>query len=175
MKAIIEFIISLFASRKAESKQEVKSLPEEPKMTTKPYLIKESEILKKVKKEEMPQEHQDNLDILLDRINQVRHAWNKSMRVTSGYRSMDDHIRIYKSLALQRGIPYDETKVPMGSKHLSGAAVDISDPDGKLFEWTKQNEDLLSQIGLWMEEKDDQNRVHFQIFPPKSGKRWFKP
>lgn len=123
----------------------------------------------------LPKDHQTNLLILLEKINKVRTARAKPMRVTSGYRTMDDHIRIYRELATKRGQVFDQTKVPMKSKHLSGQAVDISDPDGLLFNWTKQNERLLTDIGLWMEEKDDQARVHFQTVPPASGNRWFIP
>ncbi len=123
----------------------------------------------------LPADHQANLKILLEKINKVRAAWNKPMTITSGYRSKEHHIEIYKDIAKQRGQVFDLSKVPMASKHLSGQAIDISDPDGKLFEWTKANEKLLADIGLWMEEKDDQKRVHFQIVPPKSGKRWFLP
>jgi uncharacterized protein YcbK (DUF882 family) len=138
-------------------------------------MISLKELLKGADFSELPKEHQDNLLVLLERINKVRSAWNKPMFVTSPYRTKEDHIRIYKELAIKRKQAFDEKKIPWGSKHLIGAAVDISDPDGKLFEWTKQNEPLLEQIELWMEEKDDQKRVHFQIFPPKSGKRWFFP
>jgi len=125
---------------------------------------------------DIPHNEQLNLEELLTRINKVRAAWNKPMTVTSGYRSMQDHLRIYSKINAERkakGLP--ELTVPKGSKHLIGAAVDISDPDGSLYQWCQDNEKLLSDIGLWMEIKDDQKRVHFQIFPPKSGNRFFKP
>lgn len=134
-----------------------------------------SELLKGKKLEDLPADHQANLEILLERMNKVREKYGKAMTVTSGYRSMDDHLRIYKDLAKQRGQVYDESKVPKQSKHLYGQAVDISDPDGSLFQWTKDNEQFLVDVELWMEEKDDVKRVHFQILPPKSGKRWFLP
>lgn len=89
---------------------------------------------------------------------------------------MQDHLRIYSTLNAKRkkqGLA--ELKVPMASKHLFGQAADISDPDGSLHEWCGKNEALLVSVGLWCEEKDDQARVHFQIVPPKSGKRFFKP
>lgn len=171
---IINFILKLLNLNKNEQKPRVETT-KEPKVDSRPYLITEAEILKNFKKEDMPKEHQKNLEMLLERINKVRYAWNKPMRVTSGYRSMADHIRIYKALAAQRGVPYDESRVPMASKHLACAAVDISDPDGKLYEWAQANVPLMEEIQLWMEEKDDQARVHFQIYPPKSGKRFFKP
>lgn len=175
MNSIIQFILNLFYSKKEEIEQELKTFPRESKMEPMLYLITESEILKKVKKEDLPEEHQKNLEVLLWRINKVRYAYNKPMIVTNGYRFMADHIRIYKELAVQRKVAYDESKVPMNSNHLKGAAVDISDPDGNLYEWVQANEALMEEIGLWMEIKDDQARVHFQIFPPKSNKRFFIP
>jgi uncharacterized protein YcbK (DUF882 family) len=138
-------------------------------------MITLKELLKNTKFESLPKEHQDNLMTLLERVNRVRQVWGKPMTVTSGYRSKDDHTRIYKELAAKRGQPFDEKKIPWGSNHLKGAAVDISDPDYKLIEWCIANEKLLEQVGLWCEEKDDQKRVHFQIFAPRSGKRFFKP
>lgn len=138
------------------------------------------ELLKnKVKFADLPKDHQDNLKILLEKINKVRALYGKPMTVTSGYRSREDHIRIYKELAVKRNVPYNEKNVPFGSRHLSGSAVDISDPNGKLFKWAKDHEKDLEGIGLWMEEADDQARVHFQIVkygswvPGKS--RFFKP
>lgn len=141
----------------------------------KPNLIKESEILGKVARESIPEDHQKNLDELLEKINKIRYAWGKPMRVTSGYRSKEDQIRIYKDLAEQRGQTFDPNKIPWGSAHLKCAAVDISDPDGKLYDWTHENKALMEEIGVWMEVKDDQKRVHFQIYAPKSGNRWFNP
>jgi len=40
--------------------------------------------------------------------------------ITSGYRSLQDHLRIYK----QKGIT-DKSKIPMGSYHLKGLAADF--------------------------------------------------
>lgn len=97
------------------------------------------------------------------------------MSVTSGYRSDVDHIRIYKELAAKRKETFNKDKIPWGSLHLVGAAVDISDPDRKLFDWCKANIKILEDAELWCEEADDQPRVHFQIRSPKSGKRFFYP
>lgn len=138
-------------------------------------LITFEELLKGVKLDTIPAEHQANLKELHKRINLIRQAYGKGMTPTSGYRTKEDHIRVYKELAIKRNVPFDETKIPWGSQHLKGAAVDISDPDGKLYAWTEQNKKLLEEIGLWCEVKDDQRRVHYQIYPPKSGNRFFKP
>lgn len=117
--------------------------------------------------------HMQNLTILHERMNKVRAAYGKPMVVTSGVRSLDDHKRVYRELAAKRGVT--AIRIPMGSQHLAAAACDISDPKGLLMEWCKSNEGLLAEIGLWVEEPDDQKRCHFQIVPPRSGRRFFKP
>ena len=110
----------------------------------------------------------DNLTQLLTKINIIRTAYAKPMTVSSGLRDLEDHKRIYAS----KGIPDD--KIPMGSRHLKGQAVDIADPNGKLYKWCKSNEAVLIQAGLYCEE-GTKGWVHFQTVPPKSGKRWFLP
>ena len=118
----------------------------------------------------LPQEHQDNLYILLERINNVRSLWGKSMTVTSGYRSLEEHLAIYA----KKGIT-DKSKIPMKSKHLFGQAVDIFDPELSLTKWLKENNSQrLVDIKFWCEE-GNKNWVHFQISPPNSGNRWFLP
>jgi len=59
------------------------------------------------------------------------------------------------------------------SKHLTGQAVDIAD-DGKLKAWLVARPEILEQAELWCEE-GTHGWVHFQIVPPKSGRRWFLP
>lgn len=109
---------------------------------------------------ELTPEIKANLDILFERINKVRDAYGKPMIVTSGLRSDADQARINPSAPK--------------SNHLTGSAVDISDPDGSIYDWCKANESILAEIGLWMEERMG-GWQHFQIWPPKSGHRWFFP
>jgi hypothetical protein len=114
---------------------------------------------------------QDNLNILLDRINVIRTAWGKPMTVNSGLRTMQHHLEIYA----KKGIT-DPAKIPMKSKHLYGQAVDISDPARSLQAWCKNNVPLLESTGLWMEDFSVTNTwCHFQIVPPASGNRFFMP
>ena len=126
-------------------------------------------LLGKYNYQDLPPEHQENLGVLLNRIEQVEKASGKNFVVTSGYRSMDDQIRIYK----QKGIT-DPTKIPIHSKHLTGSAVDIYDPTLTLTQWLKDNPEILESAQLWAEE-GNKNWVHLQIFPPASGARWFLP
>lgn len=111
-----------------------------------------------------------NIETLLHRINQVRILFAKPMLITSGVRTIEDHLRIYA----EKGIT-DKSKVPMGSMHLIGAACDVLDLKGELMDWCRKNEKQLEIIGLWIEDDPSVPRVHFQIFPPKSGSRFFKP
>jgi len=129
------------------------------------------ELLKDAKLEDQTQDIQDNLVELLVRINKVRAAYGKPMTVTSGLRTMADHLRIYAA----KGIT-DKSKIPMQSNHLYGRAVDISDPNKELQAWVLKNVKLMEEIGLWMEDfSATTNWVHFQINPPKSGNRFFQP
>lgn len=105
-------------------------------------------------------EQETNIKILHERMNKVRSAYGKPMTVTSGVRSEADQARI-------------NPKAPK-SNHLKGAACDIADSNGELYKWCKENESLLVEIGLWLEERQG-GWQHFQIVPPKSGKRWFMP
>lgn len=121
------------------------------------------------KGKEVPAEYEANLAELLRKANLLRTAWAKAMTITSGYRTMEDHLRIYKEKNIT-----DKSKIPMKSKHLYCKAVDISDPDGKLMVWAKANVSLLTEIGLWCEDRT-QGWLHIQIEPPASGNRFYMP
>lgn len=118
-----------------------------------------------------------NQQTLHARMNLVRDKRGIAMIITSGVRSLADHKRIYADLAKQRGLAF--IRVPMGSKHLIGAACDVYDPNGSHMAWCQANEAFLAEVGLWMEQPDDQHRVHFQCVPYGSwapGKsQFFKP
>lgn len=134
-------------------------------------MIAFKELIKNTTLADIPIAHQHNLEELLKRINVIREAYGKPMTVTSGYRSLQDHLRIYS----QKGIT-DRSKIPMASQHLSGCAVDISDPNKELQAWVLQNVALLEQVGLWCEAFEaTPTWCHFQWKPPKSGNRFFKP
>jgi hypothetical protein len=132
-------------------------------------MITMQELLGGYKLEDQIDEIQKNLAILLPRINLIRTAWGKPMIVTSGLRTLADHLRIYK----EKGIT-DPAKIPMKSRHLIGAAVDVSDPKLELTTWLKAVESRLEDAELWCEQ-GNKNWVHFQIIPPASGNRWFLP
>jgi len=133
-------------------------------------MISLKEMLCGVELSSIPEEHQKNLLILLDRINKVRLQYNKPMTPTNSYRTMEHHLEIYA----KKGIT-DQSKIPMKSKHLTGEAVDIYDPNLEITAWLKENDSQrLKDVLLWCEEGNS-NWVHFQIIPPKSGNLWFLP
>lgn len=143
-------------------------------------MIAMSELLSGKNLEDQSDEIQAALQELLEKINQIRSLWGRSMTVTSGLRTMEDHLRIYREKAEKAGVPFDQSKVPMKSKHLFGQAVDISDPNKQLQQWCKANEHLIKDAGLWCEDfSSTPNWVHFQIVPYGSyveGKSiWFIP
>lgn len=68
------------------------------------------------------------------------------------------------------------------SKHLTGQAIDISDPDRLLARFCCDRRDVLEDIGLWMEDprwtfsRYGHHWVHVQIVPPPGGNvRIYRP
>lgn len=101
-----------------------------------------------------------NLEDLCRKVNAL--YYEPPMRASSCLRSIKDQKRINPKA--------------MGSSHLYGAAVDISDPDGKLTSWLLKNTQLLAHMGLWMEDpKYTKGWVHLQIYAPKSMNCLFIP
>lgn len=120
----------------------------------------------------IPEDHWENLNSLQRSVNELRKSYGKSLTVSSGYRSMDDHIRIYK----EKGIT-DKSQIPMKSKHLFGQACDLTCSNVKDFQdWILDNIELCENLGLYFEDFSATiTWVHCQIVPPKSGKRFFLP
>lgn len=122
-------------------------------------------LMGRVQFSELPKEHQDNLMDLFERINKVRNAYGKPMKVNDGYRRPQD--------APKNGAA--------ASNHFKGAAIDIDDDDTLyMWNWVKNNLQLMKDIGLWMEDpRWTHGKVgtwmHFQLYPPKSGKRIYIP
>lgn len=129
------------------------------------------ELIKNNNVSDIPIIHQHNLEEVQRRVNYIEDAYGKHLSVTSGYRTIQDHLRIYSA----KGIT-DKSKIPMKSLHLSGAAVDVYDSTSELKAWINANIKVLEDIGLWCEDfASTPTWVHFQISPPRSGSRFFKP
>jgi hypothetical protein len=62
------------------------------------------------------------------------------------------------------------------SKHMTGHAVDLYDPEGDLDDYLNHNLHLLKQFGLYIEHPAaTKNWCHLQSVAPKSGNRVFYP
>lgn len=68
----------------------------------------------------------------------------------------------------------------VNSRHMTGQAVDIYDPDGDLDDWCMAQADQpggpLERLGLWLEHPAaTKGWCHLQTVPPRSGRRVFYP
>ena len=109
--------------------------------------------------------HQNALD-LLSRVNALLLLLPfdeaRKPRVTSGWRPAD----------------YNKTvpNAAPNSKHITGQAVDIADPDGVLDEYLLDNPELLAKHGLFAEHPSaTKSWAHLQSVAPRSGRRHFYP
>lgn len=101
-----------------------------------------------------------NLEDLIRKVNAL--GYQPPMRASSCLRSLKDQERINPKA--------------MGSSHLYGCAVDISDPKGELAKWLETRVATLMNCGLWMEDtRHTKGWVHLQSYAPKSMNRVFIP
>lgn len=119
--------------------------------------------------EKIPDEFKSNLKELLEKVLKLEKLYGKPFKITSGFRTMAHHIKVYKD----KGIT-DPAKIPMKSKHLFCQAVDIYDPKFELTKFCKEHTKEMEEIGIWFEDDMSVPRLHVQIVPPGSKVRWFK-
>lgn len=101
-----------------------------------------------------------NLAQLHYRLNFLRRLTPFAWIINRGFSTSEEQIAIYKA----KGLP-----PKMGSEHLSGNAVDVADPEGKLKLWILQNLDLIEQLHLFLEDFDHtETWTHIQQMPYQS-------
>ena len=62
------------------------------------------------------------------------------------------------------------------SKHMTGQAIDLGDPDGSIDQYLFDNQNVLETFKLWLEHPaSTRGWSHCQSVPPKSGNRVFFP
>ena len=62
------------------------------------------------------------------------------------------------------------------SKHMTGQACDLYDPEGVIDDWLMDNLPADRSLALWMEHPSaTKGWAHVQIIPPASGKVCFYP
>ena len=138
-------------------------------------MITLSELMGANSTSEIPLTAQQQLVELLVKVNKVREVWGKPMTVTSGFRSMQHHVDIYRTKALRAGKPFSQLQVPLGSRHLYGQAADFAD-DGSLYKWLHEHPEVMEMADVYG-ELNTQGWVHLQSVPFNSyragGTRWF--
>lgn len=114
---------------------------------------------------DLPADIQVNLKLLHERINKLRTAYGKPLKVNDGYRR-----------------PQDKPKNGAAkSNHYQGLAIDLDDDNTAfLWKWVQSNLALMQEIGLWMEDPRWTHGsvgtwMHFQVVPPKSKRRIYVP
>lgn len=128
--------------------------------------------------EEIPTEHLSDLGRVHLVCNELESAMDRFFTVTSGYRTWEDHKRIYREINDRRLIQRKpELPIPLKSRHLFGQAVDLSDPDGTIKLWLREHVDtFMEDFDIYCEmEVSTPGWCHLQIVPPRSGRRWFYP
>ncbi len=81
-----------------------------------------------------------------------------------------------RSAAQQAGLIATGQSNAPHSRHLTGQAADIADPDGKLKAFLRAHPEVLEGAGLWCEHWDaTPTWWHGQTVAPHSGLRWFQP
>lgn len=62
------------------------------------------------------------------------------------------------------------------SKHMTGEACDLYDPEGELDEFCMGNPEVLAELGLYLEHPSaTKNWCHVQTVAPRSGRQVFYP
>ena len=170
MKLLKNLIIWIFPNKNGNTELKIGENLEIPESYKKMPLINiEDILLRRVKMDELSDEHQNNIKELHRRINSFfeGYIWPSSLpkKVNDGYRRPQD-------------IPKNGSAT---SWHFKGAAIDLDDDDaGTTWKYVWANRNKLKSIGLWVEHPNWTHGsagtwIHFQIYPPKSGKRFFIP
>ena len=112
--------------------------------------------------DDLTPEIEGNAVELLDRVNLLLASFGEERKVNSGWRPPSVNAKIPNAAAK--------------SKHMTGQAVDLADPDGDLDDWCLENASELERLQLWQEHPAaTKGWCHLQSVPPKSGKRVFYP
>lgn len=110
----------------------------------------------------MTPEIEGNAIELLTRVNLLLESFGHERKVNSGWRPPEVNAKTAGSA--------------LKSKHMTGQAIDLADPDGDLDQWCLDNESELVRLGLWLEHPaSTRGWTHLQSIPPKSGRRIFYP
>lgn len=119
---------------------------------------------------ELTQAIRDNATDLLQRVNTLLDSNGLTVEISpvtgspvnSGWRPAVINASTYNSA--------------LHSKHMTGQAIDLHDPDGTLDDWCMARLSRLAEAGLWLEHPaSTKGWCHLQSVPPHSGNRVFYP
>lgn len=103
-----------------------------------------------------------NADLTVALANQLLYNFGEMRKVNSGWRPP----------AVNAGTP----GAAVFSRHMTGEAIDLYDPEGDLDEWCLAHPEILEKLGLWQEHPaSTKGWCHVQTVPPKSQNRVFYP
>lgn len=112
--------------------------------------------------EDMTPEIEGNALELVTRVNFLLERFDAHRRIISGWRPPSVNAKM--------------TNASRHSKHMTGQAIDLDDPDGELDQWCMDNLPELERFQLWLEHPaTTKNWCHLQSVPPKSNRRVFYP
>lgn len=174
---LIQNLRKLFVTKPILSVNNMSSEKENKLINVEEYLMSRATL------ETLPDETVRNINTLIPKVNDLLEAFytanptEPKHGVSSGIRTKEDHIRVYEEINTKRkakNLP--PLTIPWGSKHLTGAAVDIEDKNDKFKNWILLNVKMLEDLGLYCEALSHTDTwVHIQCIPPKSGNRFFIP
>lgn len=121
-----------------------------------------SEILMgRTAEQDLTPQQANNLTALVDRLNNLFKDFTGPVKVSSGYRRPADNLK---------------AKGAKASHHMECAAADLQDTTGLVWSYCMDNLQRCEELGLWLEAREaTPTWVHLQIYPPRSGRRIFKP
>lgn len=118
-----------------------------------------------------------NLLYHLHVMNEIRYHYGQPMLCTSGVRSKEQHLEIYKRINEEREkAGFAAVIPPFNSPHLMGCASDWKDPQGKLFDFLTARPGLMEQLDIYIEDREyTPHHCHIQTVRTSSGARIFRP
>lgn len=112
--------------------------------------------------DELTVQIRENAAVTIRRANSLLTTFGEDRAVTSGWRPKAVNEATHGAAPL--------------SKHMTGQAIDLADPEGDLDQFCLDHPDVLANIGLWQEHPaSTKGWCHVQIVPPRSGNRVFYP
>lgn len=161
MSTIFKWLAALFV-RHPPSVQSPKKLTSSPPPNPRDWVLRKLN----PKGYGLTREQSVNIVKLADTYLAICTLFKQPPRITSGYRSLDEQVDLYRRMG---------KKAPMGSAHCKAAAMDLADEFGLIYETLSQPENLLKH-GIYLEHKSaTPTWCHVQIIPPVSGRRIFYP